>query len=131
MLCRRSTSPGVSHRRRAIVTVMVVMVLLLMSALLAEFVRRAVADRRQMRQELLYRQTILLAEAGIERLQHLRLTDPNYAGETWNVPAGIVHQTNAGTVVISLKDDIATVTAQYPSQLVTPLRVTRSIRLSP
>ena len=117
-------------RRRAIVTVMVLLVLLLMSALIAEFVRRAVSDRRQTRREHGHQQAIQLADAGIKVLRQNLADNADYAGETWNVPAGILHKTNAGAVEISIKEQTASVTATYPVNSNLPFRVTKTVRLS-
>ena len=117
-------------RRRAVVTVMVLVVLLLLSALVIEFVRRAVSDRRQMRQELAYQQTIQLADAGVAKLRQKIATDDAYSGETWELPAGDIHQKNTASVTISINDDTATVAALYPSNAEVPFKVTRTVRLS-
>ena len=118
-----------SGSRRAVVTVMVLVVLLLMSALVAQFIRRAVSDRRQTRQELNHVQTVQLATAGVARLRLQRAQDADYVGETWQIPTGVIHQTNAGEVVITVNKDTATVVARYPVNFDLPLQVTKSIRL--
>ncbi len=120
-----------TERRRAVVTVMVLVVLLLMSAMIVEFVRRAVTDRRQMRQEHSYQQTLQLADAGVRKMRQKLSADPSYTGETWDVAAGTVHAPNTASVQISVDGSTATITARYPSNVKIPLKVTRTVRLSP
>lgn len=130
MSMHRRTIPATGRRRSAVVTVMVLVVLLLLSGLVIEFVRRAVTDRRQMRQESEHQQSIQLAEAGIELLQQKAQADSNYHGETWEIPAGIIHQTNSAQVQITAGDGTGTVVARYPSNADLPFQVTRTVRLS-
>ncbi len=118
-----------AHPRRAIVTVMVLVVLILMSGLVAEFVRRAVTDRRQMQRELRHRQTRLLAVAGLERAQRKFDSDSDYTGETWQIADGVFNQTKSAIVEISISDGMTTATAQYPIDQEIPLKVTRTARL--
>lgn len=118
-----------NRRRRAVVTVMVLVVLMLMAGILAQLVRRAVADRRQIRQESYQQQAIELAFAGISRLTTKRNSDGKYSGEVWDVPAGLIHQTNSGQVEISIEGESAVVIARYPSNLEHPVQVTKTVSL--
>ena len=117
-------------QRLGVVTVMVLVVLLLLSGIIIQFVRRAVADRRQGRQALVLAQTEQLAEAALLRLQQKVSATGDYSGETWNISPGVIHKTNSGQVLITVEDQFATVVAQYPLESPTPARVTRRIRLS-
>ena len=117
--------------RRAVVSVLIIVVLLLMSAMVGEFIRRAVAERRQLRQELLLRQTEQLAHAGLQLARQEVRKDPGYAGEIWEIPVGQIHQTNSGTVEIHVDRDVATVVARYPGNSENPVQVTRTVRLTP
>ncbi|MEQ9409685.1 MAG: hypothetical protein RIK87_18260 [Fuerstiella sp.] len=116
--------------RRGVVTVMVLIVLLLMSGLIAEFIRRAISDRRQMRQEQQHCQTVQLARAGVTRLFLKRREDSAWAGDSWQIPAGTIHQSHSGLVETSVRDRTATITATYPANAEIPFRVTRILRLS-
>ena len=118
------------HRRKAVVTAMVLVVLVVMAGLMAEFVRRAAGDRRQTRRDMQYHQTIRLAEAGIERLIQQQKKSADYRGETWDIPAGIIHQEDSAQVTISVQDNIATVIARYPAGHDLPNQVTRTFQLS-
>lgn len=120
-----------SRRRQAIVSVVVLIVLMLITGLTAQYARRAVGDRRQMRIEIQHQQTIKLAEAGVLRLQQKMADDPEFTQETWNVPAGTIHQTNTGTVDITVNEGTATVVARYPANKQNPLKVTRTVDVTP
>ncbi|MEZ6058775.1 MAG: hypothetical protein R3C19_00265 [Planctomycetaceae bacterium] len=115
-------------RRRGAITAMVLVLLLLTSLLVAQYVRRAVADRRQMKQELQYVQTQQLAGAGVRRATAAMLRG-DYNGETWTIPAGVIHQTNTATVLIRVDDSFATVVARYPSNEDLPVQVTRKVKV--
>jgi len=124
------------NRRHAAVIVMVLLILMIMSGLVGQFFRRAMADRRQTRNEMQHQQAIQLTLAA-EQLLAVRLAaDINYKGETWDHPVGVLHQTNTGSVLISITDSspddrIATLTARYPANADLPFKVTRIVRLSP
>ncbi|MCP4787158.1 MAG: hypothetical protein GY903_11280 [Fuerstiella sp.] len=128
--------PEPRDRRHAAVIVMVLLILMLMSGLVAQFFRRAMADRRQTRNEIQHQQAIQLTMAAELLLNERLAADTDYKGETWDHPAGILHQTNTGSVVISVTDistddRIATLTARYPANADPPFKVTRIVRLSP
>ena len=113
------------QQQRGIVIAVVVVVLIVLSGLTIEFTRRAVGDRRQMRRELEYSQTLELAKAGVLRLQsHGKANSP---AETLKVPFGTINETKSGTVVISVKETEAEVTARYPDNQSHPGQVTRKI----
>lgn len=130
MMKSHSSLSQSADRRRAVVTVMVLVVLMLMAGILAQLVRRAVADRRQIRQESYQQQTIELAFAGVLRVTAKHQTDGEYSGEIWNVPVGQIHQTNSGQVEISVDGDTAVIVARYPSNLEHPVQVTKTVSLS-
>jgi len=126
---KRLSKSETSKRRRGVISVIVVVVLMLIMALVAQYTRKAIADRRQVKTESQYQQTVQLAEAGILRLQQQREADGDYTGETWTLPSGTVHQTNSAQVVITIKDDEATIVARYPFNVQNPLKITRRVVL--
>lgn len=115
--------------RRAIVSVVVLIVLMLITGLIAQYARRALSDRRQMRSEMQHQQALHLADAGVMRLRQSVATGGDVEAENWNVPVGIIHQTNTGTVEITLKDGTATIVARYPANAEYPVKVTRTVPL--
>ena len=127
---RQPHSGSSQPNRRAVITVLVLVVLLLMSLMVAQFIRRAVGDRRQMRNELMHQQTIQLAIAAENRTQRKLASDASFKGETWEIPAGVIHQTHSAQVVINVEDDSATIIARYPINSDLPIQVTKTIRLS-
>ena len=127
---RQLQSANGQPNRRAVITVLVLVVLLLMSLMVAQFIRRAVGDRRQMRNELMRQQTIQLAIAAENRTKRKLASDASFKGETWEIPAGVIHQTNSAQVVINVEDDSATIIARYPINSDLPIQVTKTIRLS-
>ena len=89
-----------SHRRHGAIIVMVLLILMIMSGLVAQFFRRAIIDRRQVRDEFQHQQAIQLTLAAEQLLTKRLAADADYKGETWDHPAGILHQTNTASVVI-------------------------------
>ena len=116
--------------RRGSVSVMAILVLTLLAALVGSQMRRVLLERRQMRSELWYTQTLQLANAGLLRAAEQHRRSHAYRGETWNLPAGRIHKTNSAEMVIRVtSDQECVVTARYPANSDTPFRVTRSGRL--
>ncbi len=117
------------RQRRAIVSVVVLIVLMLITGLIAQYARRALADRRQMRVMLQQQQAIHLANAGIARMRKRVQADPEFTEDSWNIPAGKIHQTNTGTVQITVQEGKAIIVARYPANNEHPVRVTRTVEL--
>lgn len=120
-----------SSRRRGTVTVVVAVLLMLILGMVAEYTRKAVGDRRQIRVQQQQQQTRELAQAGLLRLQQRRLQNADYAGESWQVPAGFIHQTNSASVTISVQDDTARIVARYPLEADFPQQMTLVVKLQP
>ena len=115
--------------RKAAISVMVMLVLLLLSGMMASQVRRVLSDRRQSRQETFHLQAEHLAQAGLIKAAAAWNTEEEYRGEDWNLPAGIIHQTNSAAVQISISDDgECRVIARYPANYEVPFQVTRMQR---
>ena len=100
-----------------------------LSALLAQFTRRVLTDRRQFRQEILHQQAEKLADAGLQLANDARQKDPAWTGVTWNLAPGEIHQTNSAEVVIQMQDDTCTVVARYPANIDIPFQVTRTRKI--
>lgn len=128
---RANSLPATTRQHRGIVTVMVIVVLMLMSGLILAFVQRALSDRRQVRRELQYRQTVQLAAAGIQQAKAQRSDNQDYEGEVWTIPAGRIHQTNSAEVTIRITGSQAEVIARYPADQDIPFQVTQKVSLLP
>jgi len=119
-----------SGHRRGVVVVLAIVVILICSGVMAQLGRRALLDRRQADENLLLIQTQELVQAGIRRAEVATNRDPTWTGETWELPAGQIHQTNAGEVVINVVEQRLTVVARYPVNHASPVQITRSISLA-
>jgi Tfp pilus assembly protein PilX len=113
-------------RRRGIVSVVVLIVLMLITAMVAQYARRALGDRRQMRVEMQHQQAIQLAAAGLLRAKNKVAADAEFQTETWQLPAGVIHQTNTATVEITVQAGRVTVVARYPANKEHPIKVTKT-----
>ncbi|MEJ7595696.1 MAG: hypothetical protein WKF77_29650 [Planctomycetaceae bacterium] len=117
--------------RRGAASVVAIAVLVILAGIMAQQVRRVLMERRQMRNEVAYLQTEKLAEAGMMLAQKLKSSDPAWAGLTWNLPPGSIHQTNTAEVVITVQDDSCSVIARYPVNAEIPFHDTRTRKFAP
>ncbi len=125
------SSSVAGQSRRGAVTIVALVVLMILAGLVAQQVSRALSDRRHSRQQVLHLQTEKLAEAAIELATTSYAADPAWTGFTWNVPAGVIHQTNSAEVTIRVQEGTCTVVSRYPANTKIPFRVTRTRKLTP
>ena len=134
-LPRAATSRRVAAQthatRRGAATIIAIAVLAILAGIMAQQTRRVLIERRQMRKEIEHLQTEKLAEAGLMLAERSKSKDPAWAGLTWNLPSGSIHQTNSAEVVISVQEDSCTVVARYPANADIPFQVTRTRKLTP
>lgn len=115
---------GLSDRaRNGVVTVMVLVVLVLLGGILTQLVRRSLTEHRQSRRELHRRQTVLLADAGLQRARARWRIDSEYTGEVWEPDMKTIHPTNVANVEISRQDEEWLVVATYPENQEFPVRI--------
>lgn len=120
-----------SSNRKATVSVMVMLVLLLLMGLIVSQVRRVLGDHRQVNKDLYHLQAEHLAFAGLQKAAAAWTAQDSYTGEQWLIPPGTVHQTNTGSVLISVSaDGQCQVVSRYPTNHEIPFQVTRTQRLS-
>lgn len=117
--------------RRGAASIVAIAVLVVLSGIMLQQVRRVLMERRQMRNEVAYLQTEKLADAGLMLAQKSITKDAAWAGFTWNLPPGAIHQTNSAEVVITVQDDSCTVVARYPLNAEIPFQITRTRKLAP
>lgn len=99
--------------------------------------RAAVVQHRQSQQGINQQQALWLAESGLQRAIFQLRTAPDYAGETWEVPATELDSTHTGLVTIRVQPSGSgdgktelQVTAKYPAEKTTAATYTRSIVLT-
>ena len=129
-----TTSRGSTHQhesRRGGAIVVVLAALVIVSTLWVAWTQRTMADRRQIRQVVLQRQTERLAEAGVLMARQAIQKDAAWTGTQVVVPAGLIHKTNSGELAISVQNGLITVVAKYPSQEEIPYKVTRTGTVAP
>lgn len=129
-----TTSRGSTHQhesRRGGAIVVVLAALVIVSTLWVAWTQRTMADRRQIREVVLQRQTERLAEAGVLMARLAIQKDAAWTGTQVVVPAGVIHKTNSGELAISVQNGLITVVAKYPSQEEIPYKVTRTGTVAP
>lgn len=119
------------HRRKGGAVVFVLAAMLIVSTIWVSWTRRALSDRRQLREQIQQQQTDRLAQAGLLMARQNLQQDASWTGTSVVVPAGVIHQTNSGELTISVRDGLITVTARYPSQEEIPYKVTRTGTITP
>jgi len=126
MLTYHNHKPSARHGG---VIVIVLVVLMIMTAMVGQYARRVIQDRREVGQDLLHRQTLELVNCGVQRLKQQREADPTWSGETWKPTIGAIDQTKEAEVVITVDGSSATVIARYPINSQFPIQITRQIEL--
>lgn len=138
MRARRTTghqSTPISVRRGTILVF--AMIALLVTAMIgASLMRTTVLSMRQIQREQQQVQTSWLAEAGCQRALAKILTDKQYVGETWDVPAEQLQSSSGATVRITIEGETAenvartvTAIAEYPKGSTQAVRVTKRLTI--
>ena len=94
---RRRSPPG-------IVLVAVLVALTVASVVFGSLLAAGTQQRRYLRQQQTRLQATVLAESGVERAAARLVSDAEYAGETWRVPAEEIGGKHAGRVEILVED---------------------------
>jgi hypothetical protein len=156
MIAVRCPRQARRQRRPAAILIVALVTLLVVSSLVLSMVKRALNDRRQLRQEHDLQQVELLVDAGLRRAAIRLAADADFDGETWDIPAAELTGHGDARVVIevapapanespaedspteeSSEDDPAgeaqliRITAEYPFGSETSIRRTRTVTLRP
>ena len=123
-----------SPNDRGFVLVSVIVVIALAMALFGLWAQAAVREQRWLDGEALRMQAGRLAESGVARGIARRASDPDYASETWQIPAAEFSGRHAAEVQIRVTPADATLhvsaTADFPAGAVRRARVTKQIEIS-
>lgn len=121
----RLVRPCSSRRGGALV---IALVLLTVASLLGVVVVRSViAHARQLQRTPWRLQAEALAEAGLNRAAVQLRASPDYAGETWQIPAADLGEHFAARVDIRRSDTGVTVTVLYPDRPADRVQLTRTL----
>ena len=155
MIAARRPPQTRRHRRPAAILIVALVTLLVVSSLVLSMVKRALDDRRQLRQEHELQQVELLVDAGLRRAAIRLAADADFDGETWDIPATelsghcdarIVIEVAPAPADVSLAEDSPTegsddepaseaqlirVIAEYPVGSETSIRRTRTVTIRP
>lgn len=96
-----TAGPALSNRPGAVLVVVLICTLLA-SVILGTLLQLAATGRRQSRVHARSLQADWLAESGIERAAAQLSTNPDYKGETWQIPAEEINGRHAGIVKIEI-----------------------------
>jgi hypothetical protein len=116
--------------RRGATAVMALVVLMVLSGLMGIVMHSVIAERRQMQRQSWQDQTEQLVTSAFSIAERMLKTTPGWAGTTWTLPSGVLHQTNSAEVVIRVLDGHCTVIATYPAQMEQTVRITRTRTIS-
>ena len=90
-------------RQRGAILVVVLVCLAMATGISVLVIGQIAAERQAVQMNLRRLQALWLAEAGIERAAARVLTDPNYAGETWTIPAKELAADDSAVVRIQIE----------------------------
>lgn len=125
----RLTRPRSPRRGGALI---IALVLLTVASLLGVVVVRSViAHARQLQRTPWRLQAEALVEAGLNRAAAQLATSPDYAGETWRIPAADLGDRFAARVDIRRDTAGLTVTVHYLDRPTDRVQLTRSIPAAP
>jgi hypothetical protein len=135
-LTRRSVRQHANPRRNALVLVAALACLLIVTSIIGTMLQGALRTRRQLHAERDRRQVALLLQAGIERAARRLSTEPNYTGDTWDLPSDSIIDNGAGRVTANVSpsnsgDSSITVIAEFPVDRDFLIRRSRTIQVSP
>lgn len=90
-------------RRRAMLLVAVITCLTICMLLMGTLVRRMVTARRGSDRYVYALQSMLLADAGVQRAMAQLARDPSYTGESWEISATVLGQSQPASVQIRVQ----------------------------
>jgi hypothetical protein len=135
---KRLRDTHVDRRRRCgAVLVAALVCLLIVMAVLSGMLQGALRARRQLHLERDLRQTELMLQAGAHRAAFRFTGEPDYRGETWNLPAEMITGSKTGQVTIAISRDAddqpwhANITAEYPAGSQTSIRRSHAFEIQP
>jgi hypothetical protein len=129
--CRRSARLQRRNRQRSGTVIVAALVcLLIVMSLIGCMLQGALRARRQLHAQRDLRQTEFLLQAGADRAAYRLLTETEYRGETWDVPAAEIFEAGRGQVMISASRDSEQEPWQVHVMAEYPLRGESSIRRS-
>jgi len=88
-----------------LITVIFLIVLLLVSLTMASLVRAMLTQRELVRAGSIRLQADWLAQSALNRAAARLKTEPAWSGETWNIAAEELRQTNAAAITIEVRND--------------------------
>jgi hypothetical protein len=91
--------------RRGAILIVALVCLLVVTGLLGTMLQGTLRAHRQLHTERDRRQTDLLLQAGMDRAAFRLANEPDYRGETWDLPAAAILGTREGRVTIAASHD--------------------------
>jgi hypothetical protein len=116
--------------RRGVVLLVIIVLLSVSLVLFGVWARQAVNEQDRLETQQKRLQTILLAEAGLQRALALRAADPKFEQETWSVPAAQLDQKHAAEVRISVAPGASQGTLRYEAVALFPVGAIRHVQLT-
>lgn len=119
------------HSRRGAALIMALVVLAVVSLLMAEQVRRVLADRRHERLELLRVQTEAAADAALRTAVERMQADATWNGAVWDIPREVIPSGAVIQVEVKVQDGVVRAEAAAELEDSVVCRVTRTGRPKP
>ena len=132
---RRGICPANTSARRGTVLVAALVCLLVVMGILGAMLQGTLRAHRQLHRERDLRQTELLLQAASDRARYRLSNEPDYRGETWDLPADTIAENGAGRVTIEISPpdgqsvQKTQLLAEYPLGGETSIRRSRTFQI--
>jgi hypothetical protein len=136
LLSRGNSRNSRQHRRSGAVLIVVLVCFAVATVLFVLLARQAVAERHMAETRLWTLQAQWVAEAALERAAARLAAEPNYAGETWTIPAAEFVGTDGARATIQVETvadqpnrRLVRVEANYPDDPVHRAQFTKQVTI--
>ena len=132
---RRATCPAHASERHGTVLVAALVCLLVVMGILGAMLQGTLRAHRQLHRERDLRQAELLLQAASDRARYRLSNEPDYRGETWDLPADAIADKGAGRVTIEISPpdgqsvQKTQLVAEYPLGGETSIRRSRTFQI--
>jgi hypothetical protein len=122
--------------RNGLVLIAALVCLLVVTSMISSMLKSALIGRRHLRAERDRRQVELLVQAGADRAARILGSEPDFRGDTWNLPAEAIVGSGAARVSaeVSRAADSQNlqvrIVAEYPTDRDFPVRRSHSFQLT-
>ena len=122
--------------RNGLMVVVTLVCLLVVTSIVGSMIKNAIFTRRELLAERDLRQTELMLQSGASRAAARLVTTPDFAGDSWEIPAATAANTGKGRVVTEITRTASgmaldiRVVAEYPLDRDFPIRRSQTFHVA-